>query len=62
MGRLYRLVGWCFRTLAPRMTTTWAEPFDGEPCIFVVNHAGALGPMHMECTFPLWKDCHVCRI
>lgn len=56
MGKLFDVLGWMFRTFTPRMTTTWEEPFIDEPCVFVCNHTGALGPMHMVITFPLRKQ------
>jgi len=58
MGRLYDMLAWGFRNLMPRMTANWEVPFDGESCIFVCNHVGAMGPIDMVSKFPLWRDCH----
>lgn len=40
------------------MRTEWAVPFDGEPCVFIGNHAGAFGPIDMVAKFPLREDCY----
>lgn len=53
MGKLFDVLKWGFRRLTPKMTTTWAEPFIDEPCVFVCNHVGAMGPIHMVIKFPL---------
>ena len=53
MGRLFTFLKGVFRVFSHKMTTTWEEPFIDEPCVFVCNHVGALGPMHMVMTFPL---------
>ncbi len=53
MGKLYNIMKWGFLKGLPRMTTTWEEPFIEEPCVFVCNHVGAMGPIHMVSTFPL---------
>lgn len=58
MGRLFDTLCWGFRALAPKMTTTWEVPFDEEPCVFVCNHVGAMGPINMVIRFPYYKDCH----
>ena len=47
MGRLYRCLRAVVRAVTPRMTTTWEEPFSGNPSIFVCNHVGAFGPIDM---------------
>ncbi len=53
MGKLFKFLQWGFRKGLPKMTTTWEEPFIPEPCVFVCNHVGAMGPIHMVSTFPL---------
>lgn len=58
MGKLYRSLAAFCRAVTPRMITTWEEPFAGEPCVFVCNHAGAFGPIDMCAKFPLREDCH----
>ena len=35
------------------MKTVWEVPYDGEPCVFCPNHAGALGPIDMMAHFEL---------
>lgn len=58
MGRLFDVLAWGFQHFMPRMTAHWEVPFDGESCIFVCNHAGAMGPIAMVSKFPYWKECH----
>ncbi len=53
MGKLFSFLKGGFRLLSPKMTTTWEEPMIDEPCIFVCNHVGAMGPIHMVINFPL---------
>lgn len=53
MGKLFNFLKWGFRLVTPGMTITWDEPFIDEPCVFVCNHVGAMGPIHMVITFPL---------
>ncbi len=57
MGKLYEVVGVMIRTFSKKMQTIWDVPFDGEPCVFLCNHAGALGPIDMCTKFPLRKKC-----
>lgn len=54
---MYKVLSAIIRTLTPRMKTTWEEPFDGEACVFVGNHAGAFGPIDMCVKFPLRDQC-----
>lgn len=56
--RSYRVLRGLIRTFTPRMTTTWAVPFDGQPSVFCPNHAGAMGPIHMCAHFELADECH----
>lgn len=56
--RSYRVLRGLIRTFTPRMTTTWAVPFDGQPSVFCPNHAGAMGPIHMCAHFELADKCH----
>lgn len=53
MGKLFDVLKWGFHHLSPKMTTTWEEPFIDEPCVFVCNHVGAMGPIQMVINFPL---------
>ena len=59
MGRLYRCLRAVVRAVTPRMTTTWEEPFSGNPSIFVCNHVGAFGPIDMVVKFPLRDEVRV---
>jgi len=59
MGRLYRCLRVFFRAFTPRMTTTWEEPFSGNPSVFVCNHVGAFGPIDMVVKFPLRDEVRV---
>lgn len=34
----------------------YAAPVGDEPCVFLANHIGAMGPMYMAATFPHRKD------
>lgn len=56
--RSYRVLRGLIRTFTPRMSTTWAVPFDGQPAVFCPNHAGAMGPIHMCAHFELADECH----
>lgn len=57
MGKLFQVLAPVIRAFSPKMKTTWAEPFAGEPCVFVCNHVGAMGPIHMVLQFPMKDDC-----
>lgn len=59
MGMLYTILRGAVRSLSPKMKTIWAQPFAGEPCVFVPNHAGAFGPIDICAKFPLADQCHV---
>ena len=56
--RFYRIVGAVVRTFSVKMRTEWEVPFEEGPCVFVVNHAGAIGPLDMCTKFPLRDKCH----
>ena len=56
--RFYRLAGGLIRLLSPRMRVEWEGPFEDGPCVFVVNHAGAIGPVDMMVKFPLRDKCN----
>ena len=57
MGKLFNGLKVLFRLTMPKMETVWEEPFRGEPCVFVPNHAGAFGPIDMVAKFPYYEDC-----
>lgn len=56
-GKAYRAMRWILKTFSHKMTCHWEVPFDGEPCVFVPNHAGAFGPIDMVAKFPYYEDC-----
>ena len=53
MGKLFNGLKKIWRLTMPKMETVWEEPFKGEPCVFVCNHVGAMGPIHMVMNFPM---------
>ena len=53
MGKLFDVLKWGFSVTLPKMTTEWEEPFIYEPCVFVCNHVGMMGPLRMVVSFPL---------
>lgn len=57
MGRAYRCLSTVYRVCSRKMKAEWAVPFTDEPSVFVVNHAGAYGPMDMCTKFPLKDNC-----
>ena len=59
MGFLYGLIKVTVGPFLPRLKPSWEVPFDGEPCIFVVNHERAMGPLEMAGRFPLMKDSRI---
>ena len=56
--RFYKVVGGLTRMFSRKMKTEWEVPFEEGACIFVVNHAGAIGPFDMMTKFPLRDKCH----
>lgn len=54
----YSVVFGLVKTFSPSMKTEWEVPFEEGPCVFVVNHEGAAGPVNMVTKFPLRKKCH----
>lgn len=58
MGKLYTVLRGAIRAVTPKMTTEWAEEFDGTPSVFCPNHAGAFGPIDMCAHFPVSDRCH----
>lgn len=57
MGKLFKSLAWVVRTFTPKMTTQWETTFDHSPCVFLCNHAGAIGPIDMCVKFPLRDEC-----
>ena len=59
MGRrFYKCAAGLIRFFSHRMKTEWEVPFEDRPCVFVVNHVGAIGPVDMMAKFPLRDKCH----
>ena len=56
--RFYRIASGLIRVFSRPMTTEWVVPYEKGPCVFVVNHAGAIGPVDMMAKFPLRDICH----
>ena len=56
--RFYRFAGGLIRLCSRRMRTEWEVPYEEGPCVFVVDHAGATGPVDMMTKFPLRDRCH----
>jgi len=53
MGKLYDVLKRIVYPFLPVKQAEFAEPIGEEPCIFLANHLGAVGPMYMAVTFPL---------
>lgn len=53
MGRLFTCMKAILHPFLRIREADCAEPVGDEPCVFVANHIGALGPMYMAATFPL---------
>jgi hypothetical protein len=58
MGKLFDVLASAIRVLSPKMKTVWATEFVDEPCVFLCNHAGAMGPIDMCAKFPLRDKCY----
>lgn len=53
MGKLFNVLKRIAYPFLPVKKAEYAEPVGQEPCIFLANHLGAVGPMYMAVTFPL---------
>lgn len=53
MGKLYNVLQRIAYPILPIKRAVYAEPVGEEPCVFLANHIGALGPIYMAVTFPL---------
>jgi 1-acyl-sn-glycerol-3-phosphate acyltransferase len=53
MGKLFNFLAPVARPFLKVRNALWAEPVGEEPCIFLANHLGAVGPMYMSIAFPL---------
>ncbi len=58
LKRSYRFLRGVVRVCTKPMRVTWTQPFTGEPSVFICNHAGALGPIHICARFPLADTLH----
>lgn len=56
--RFYKYAGGMIRLFSRKMKTQWEVPYEEGPCVFVVNHVGAIGPLDMMTKFPLRDKCH----
>ena len=56
MGKLYNVLRRVLYPVLPIKKAVYAEPIGDEPCIFLANHIGALGPIYMAVTFPLREN------
>ena len=52
MGKLFNCLKRIAYPFLPVKKADWAEPAGEEPCIFLANHIGAMGPIYMSITFP----------
>lgn len=53
MGKLFNVLKAIVAPVLPIRKAVYAEPVGDEPCVFLANHIGALGPIYMALTFPL---------
>lgn len=53
MGRLFTCLKAILHPFLRIREAVYAEPVGDEPCVFLANHIGAMGPMYMAATFPL---------
>ncbi len=53
MGKLFSVLRGIIRPLLPIKKAVYAELVGEEPCVFIANHIGAMGPIYMAATFPL---------
>lgn len=53
MGKLYKVIRTMIAPFLPIKQAVYAEPLGEEPCVFLANHIGAMGPIYMAATFPL---------
>lgn len=52
----YRFLRRVVQIFTKRIHTTWAQPFEGDPSIFVCNHDRAYGPIAMCAHFDHYED------
>lgn len=53
MGKLYNFLKRVVYPILPVKKAEYAEPVGDEPCVFIANHIGAMGPIYMAISFPL---------
>ncbi len=52
MGKLFNVLSRIVRPFLPVKKAVYQEPLGGEPCVFLANHIGAMGPIYMAVNFP----------
>lgn len=52
MGKLFNVLKRIVGPILPIKNVVSAEPVGDEPCVFLANHIGAMGPIHMAINFP----------
>lgn len=53
MGKLFNVLKRIAGPVLPIKRAVYAEPVGEEPCVFLANHIGAMGPIYMAVNFPL---------
>ncbi len=53
MGKLFKVLGTIAYPVLRVKKAEYAEPLGEEPCVFLANHIGAMGPIYMAVSFPL---------
>ncbi len=56
MGKLFKVLRGIIGPFLPVRKAVYAEPIGEEPCVFIANHIGAMGPIYMAASFPE-RDC-----
>ncbi len=59
MGKLFSAVRGIAKPFLPVRRAVYAEPVGEDPCIFIANHIGAMGPIYMAATFPLGENAAI---
>lgn len=53
MGKLFNVLKRIAGPVLPIKKAVYSELVGDEPCVFLANHIGAMGPIHMAVNFPL---------
>ena len=59
MGKLFTFLKRIVAPFLPVKTAVYAEPIGDDPCVFLTNHIGAVGPIYMALTFPLCDQVEI---